>query len=167
MTRTGFATLLARACIAVLVISSCAQLFTSLGKPPPIGFFFLLFLTVAVITGAIGLLQMRVEMIEREWPLFTYESIRTLYRRFPLWVAAIVAAMIVWHVLVFFTLGDESPSYPMIGIASALELGAVQSLRRQPWLLEQLTCPDGHPIVYYNRFCPTCGVSLPKISGSG
>ena len=165
MSRTKLATLIAKVCIGLFVMCSIAQLLVTTGLALPIRLYVTLFLIVFVISGVIGVLQIRVEMIEREWPFFTYESIRTLFRRFPPWAGVAAVVMAVWHAFVIGSPEANGQSYALLAGILALEFGAVQSLRRQPWLLENLTCKDGHPITYYNRFCPTCGASLPKIPG--
>jgi len=166
MSRIKLATLIAKACIGLFFACSIAQILITADVALPIEPYVTLFLTVFVISGVIGLLQIRVEMIEREWPFFTYESIRTLFRRFPIWAGVAAAFMAVWHTFVIGSPEANGQSYPLLAGILALEFGAVQSLRRQPWLLENMTCQDGHPITHYNRFCPTCGATLPKIPGS-
>ena len=162
MKRTQLAKLVSKACIGLFGTCLVAQLLTCAGMAPPLIVFAILFFTTFVFSGVIGLLQIRVEMIEREWPLFTYESFRTLFRRFPPWVGLVAIAMFVWHAIAI----SRGQGYPFLAGMLAMEFGALQSLQRQPWLLENLICPDGHPISYYNRFCPTCGASLPRIPGS-
>ena len=166
MSRTLLATLIAKACIGLFVVCSIAQLLIAVHFVLPIGLYVTIFFIVFLISAVIGLLQIRVEMIEREWPFFTYESIRTLFRRFPIWAGVAAVFMAVWHTFVIGSPQANGQSYPLLAGILAVEFGAVQSLRRQPWLLENLTCQDGHPITHYNRFCPTCGASLPKIPGS-
>jgi hypothetical protein len=166
MTRTKLATLLSRAIAGLFSACVAAQLLTHFCNDLPLSVYVAAFLSTFAVAGAIGILQIRVEMIEREWPFFTYESARTLFRRFPLWTGMTAAAMLVWHALILGQPQTEGQSYPLIAGILALEFGALRSLQRQPWLLDNLACPDGHPIAYYNRFCPTCGVALPKIPGS-
>jgi len=166
MLRTKVAVFVSRAIAGLFFACIAAQLLSHFGSELPLSAYVMAFLTTFAITCVIGILQIRVELIEREWPFFTYESVRTLFRRFPLWAGLVAAAMFVWHTMILGELQTEGQSYPFLAGILALEFGALQSLLKQPWLLNKLACPDGHPITHYNRFCPTCGVSLPKIPGS-
>lgn len=166
MTIPRLAAVVSSICKWLFLVCLIAQLSTVVGFALPFMLLVILFLAVFVISGCIGLLQIRVEIIEREWPFFTQESVRTLYRRFPPWAGVVAVAMFVWHALTISSQVTGGLSYALLAALFAWEFGAVRSLQRQPWLLEKLTCPDGHPIRYYNRFCPTCGALLQRIPGS-
>ena len=166
MTLPRLADLVSDVCKFLFLACLIAQLCSAIGLAPPLAIYVILLLTVFAVSGAIGILQIRVEMIERSWPFFTYESIHTLFRRFPPWAGVVAAAMFGWHVLTVSSQEIDGHGYALLAGVLALEFGAVRSLQRQPWLLEKLTCPDGHPIRYFNRFCPKCGALLPRIPGS-
>lgn len=125
-----------------------------------------LFIILFAISAITGLLQFRIELIEREWPFFTFESYRTLFRKFPLWLALLSGALLSWVVVAptYLRIGEQA--YVLLAAIFALEGGALASLHRQPWLLKRLTCQNGHEINHFNRFCPTCGECLPRLPGS-
>lgn len=165
MGRTTLANTLLRLSIGGLAISVFAQM-ASWVRLPSNWLLVALGLMFAVIAAVIGLLQLRVEILQREWPFFTYASLRTLFRRFPPWLGALAVLFIGWQIAGPVLLGLPPQDYALFAAMYAVQIGALQSLIRQPWLLQQLTCPNGHAIRYFNRFCPTCSALLPKIAGS-
>lgn len=162
--------LLVRALLIICAVSfaTClaAQATRAMGWLVPSSLYAALMISLFAISVITGLLQFRVELIEREWPFFTFESYRTLFRKFPPWLALISGVLLIWSV--------AAPTHPKIGEQAyvllaaifALEGGALASLHRQPWLLKRLTCQNGHEINHFNRFCPTCGECLPRLPGS-
>ena len=166
MERTTLAHALLRLSVAGMVICVFAQMASWVRLVLPMWLLVALGLMFAMISIAIGLLQLRVEILQREWPFFTYASVRTLFRRFPPWLGVVAVLLVGWHIVGPVLFGLPPQVYALFGGMYAVEMGALLSLLRQPWLLQRLRCPDGHAIRYFNRFCPSCGVSLPKVPGS-
>lgn len=166
MGRRMVANALLRLSIGGLAVSIFAQMASWVRLVPPTWLLLVLGLMFAAISVVIGLLQLRVEILQREWPFFTYASLRTLFRRFPPSLGAFAVAFAGWQIAGSVLFGLPPQNYALFAAMYSVEIGAVLSLLRQPWLLQELTCPNGHAIRYFNRFCPTCSAVLPRIAGS-
>ena len=137
-----------------------AQATSVLGINAPMQLYVTLFLSAFVIGGATGIIQFKIILIERDWWLGSRE---TLLRHFPIWIVVLCIALgIGIAAQAVFLPSEYSPL--SLALVFAAEAGALSSLSRQPWLLIRHTCQNGHEVNFYNRFCPTCGVLLPRSS---
>ena len=165
MTRTRIVRTLSHACIFLLAISLTTGLLSVFDLHVPVQIHAFLFLTLLTVSVTTRIFQFRVELIEREWPLFTFESIHTLYRRFPIRSGIIAALLFALYFAASIGGRVNESIFLVLSAMFVVEYGALRSLLLQPWLLEDLTCPSGHKVRYFNRFCPSCGIVLPKIKG--
>ena len=166
MTRIRIARALTNACLVLSAISLVVELLSaSIGILIPIEIYFILAPALFAIGVATQILQFRVELIEREWPLFTFESIRTLYRRFPIWTGGALIFLFLLYIALGVSGRYDDSILIFLSAIFLIEYGALRSLLLQPWLLDNLLCPNGHAIRYFNRFCPSCGIILPRIKG--
>lgn len=83
-----------------------------------------------------------------------------MLRGCPLWVGIASLGVIAGAVLSGGFNHQPQTAVPIVFYS--VYFASFYSLMRQPWRIKGLTCPNGHHVSYWNRFCKTCGALLPK-----
>ena len=121
------------------------------------------FLVVVVLTIAVTAIHYKVMFQERDW---LFGGIAPLLFKAPSWLIC------VWLLAVCNVFWTEWMGIEGVGVATFLIVGCTTCglllfvLLRRPELAFGTLCPNGHTVYEFNRFCPQCGVVLPRSGGA-
>lgn len=106
--------------------------------------------------------EWRVQTVEKDWVTAGHR----IYEGVPIWLRMLCIAA---FVNAFLGPPLKSPSPIEIAPAALLAtyctfFALFYSIYRQAIFIKRF-CLNGHPVSYYNRFCPDCCALLPRIQG--
>lgn len=164
------------------VISLAAHLIALTGRMPPGGdAIFAMHTGIVVVWLPAVLVSIRVGYAQGSRSLWSgWGRWRQALGGCPPWMIyaayGLIGYALLNFVLAFASVGERLPN---TGLESqtlrafsghwmlfyGLGFAILYSAFREPWRLKSMKCPSGHRVAHSDKFCPSCGVTLPTPSG--